>query len=327
MSYEVEVARELGRATKEQVLVMEDASGTSNLETRSRVIHWAFWYDVMLKVRAFGREGRVRERFLDLAGVGPGETVLDAGCGPGTMAIIARRRVGNAGAVYGIDAAPEMIERARAKAASAGVDVSFQPALLEAIPFPDATFDVVITSFVLHHFPADMLDKVLTEVRRVLKPNGRLVAFDFTSSGHRHGLFARRIHPHSTFDLNEVTPALNAAGLVVRERGSAGFAQAVYLKATPGASNEQRDLPPATATAASRGLSHLAFVATLATLIISMAAIATFFLGQKWMWIGAGTATALLAFHVATFHVAVVLGGTSLLGYAARWFHRMHHSH
>ena len=306
--------------------MMNDASENPNLETRSRVIHWAFWYDLMLKVRALGREQQVREQFLDLAGVAAGETVLDAGCGPGTMAIVARRRVGNSGAVYGIDAAPEMIELARAKAASAGLEVSFQPALLEAIPFPDATFDVVITSFVLHHFPADMLDKVLAEIRRVLKPNGRLVAFDFASGGH-HGIFARRSHPHSTFDLNAATPLLNGAGLIVRERGAAGFARAVYLKATPGLSSEQRELPPATPADASRGLAHLAFVGTLATLVISMGAIATFFLGQKWMWIGAGTAAGLLAFHVATFHAALVLGGTSALGYAARWFHRLHHSH
>ena len=135
---------------------MNDVPKAPALETRSRVIHWAFWYDVMLKVRSLGRENRVRDKFLDLAKVGPGQSILDAGCGTGTMAIAARRRVGAAGNVCAVDASPEMIARARQKAARQGADIHFETALLEALPFPDAKFDVVPTSFVLHHFPADL---------------------------------------------------------------------------------------------------------------------------------------------------------------------------
>jgi ubiquinone/menaquinone biosynthesis C-methylase UbiE len=214
-----------------------------DLQTTSRVVHWAFRYDMMLKLLTLGREHRLRSKFLDIAKLAPGEVVLDAGCGPGTTAIAARQRVGDAGAVYGIDAAPEMIERARAKAARAGLQVAFQPALLESLPFPDAKFDLVITSFVLHHFPPDLLPRCLSEMRRVLKPGGRLVAFDFAGSGRRHGLFRRHDHPHDTFNLNAITPALNAAGLVVRERGTTGFHSAVFIIATPGTPEEQRELP------------------------------------------------------------------------------------
>ena len=78
---------------------MNDVQNVAALETKSRVIHWAFWYDVMLKVRSMGREQRVRANFLDLAKVVPGQTILDAGCGTGTMAIAAGRRVGAAGNV------------------------------------------------------------------------------------------------------------------------------------------------------------------------------------------------------------------------------------
>lgn len=295
------------------------------LETRSRVIHWAFWYDVMLKVRSFGREGRLRDRFLDLANVERGQTVLDVGCGTGTMAIAARRRVGEAGAVYGVDASAEMIARARQKAAGRGADVSFEPALLEALPFPDAKFDVVTASFVLHHFPADLLPRCLAEIRRVLKPDGRFVAFDFAAGGH-HGLFARRAHPHSTFNLFAITAALNDANLIVRERGAAGFAQAVFIKATPGASSEQRELPEVRGAESSRpGLLHVASMATLATFLISMVAVLMFLAGKKWMWFSTGTAAAILAVHVVTYHTALVLGGTSFLAYAGRWLHRDHH--
>ncbi len=223
---------------------MSTAQEPSALQTRSRVIHWAFWYDMMIKARSFGRERRFREKFLDIAAVAPGETVLDAGCGTGTMAIAARRRVGDGGAVYGVDAAPEMIARAGQKAARAGAAVTFQPALLEALPFPDAKFDVVITSFVLHHFPDDLLARCLAEIRRVLKPGGWLVAFDFAAGhGPHHGLFRRHSHPHATFNLYAITPMLNAAGLVVRERGDAGFAHTVFIKATPGSAVEQREFP------------------------------------------------------------------------------------
>lgn len=224
---------------------MSGSQHATDLQTNSRVIHWALRYDLMMKLVTFGRERRLRNRFLDIAKLSSGQVVLDAGCGPGTTAIAARARVGDAGAVYGIDASPEMIERARAKAARAGSAVTFQPALLEKLPFPDAEFDLVITSFVLHHFPADLLARCIAEIRRVLKPNGRLVAFDFAASGHRHALLHRRNHPHSTFDLFAMTPALNAAGLVVREHGAAGFHRAVYIIATPGAPGEQREMPVA----------------------------------------------------------------------------------
>jgi SAM-dependent methyltransferase len=135
---------------------------------------------------------------------------------------------------------------------SAGAEVSFQPALLESLPFPDATFDLVMTSFVLHHFPSDLLPRCLTEIRRVLKPTGRLVAFDFAGSSHRHGLFRRQRHSHESFNLFSITPALNAAGLIVRERGATGISRSVFIKATPGAPGEQRDLAEPPSDAASQ---------------------------------------------------------------------------
>lgn len=301
---------------------MNDVPKVAALETRSRVIHWAFWYDVMLKVRSLGREQRVREKFLDLAKVGPGQSILDAGCGTGTMAIAARRRVDAAGNVCAVDASPEMIARARQKAARQGADIHFETALLEALPFPDAKFDVVTTSFVLHHFPADLLQRCLAELRRVLKPNGRLVAFDFAGGGH-HGLFVRHNHPHSTFSLSAITPALNEAGLVVRERGAAGFAGAVFITATPGAPAEQRALPESVSVEGQRpSLSHVALGAAIGTFLVSMVAVLLFTAGKKWLWFSAGTTTVILAVHVVTYHTALALGGTSFLAYAARWIHR-----
>ena len=106
--------------------------------TTGRVIHWARYYDLFGKLISFGRDKAVREKLLELAAPSPGEKMLDVGCGTGTLTIALKAEVG-AGEVHGIDASREMIEVAKEKAARAGSDIAFQVALIEAIPFPDAT--------------------------------------------------------------------------------------------------------------------------------------------------------------------------------------------
>src|SRR3712207_4299905 len=87
-------------------------------ETAGLVLHGATarYYDVMAWLMTLGRERKFREKLVDLARLRPGESVLDVGCGTGTLAIAAKRRVGPTGEVYGIDASPEMIVRASKKA-------------------------------------------------------------------------------------------------------------------------------------------------------------------------------------------------------------------
>jgi SAM-dependent methyltransferase len=88
--------------------------------TKGLVIHWAARYDLLAWLLTRGREGAFRERLIGLAGLEPGNSVLDIGCGTGTLAIAATRHVGPTGAVVGIDASPQMIARATRKAAKAG---------------------------------------------------------------------------------------------------------------------------------------------------------------------------------------------------------------
>jgi ubiquinone/menaquinone biosynthesis C-methylase UbiE len=78
---------------------------------------------------------------LTLARLAPGESVLDVGCGTGTLVIAAKRQVGATGKAFGIDASPEMIARAERKAIAAGVVVSFNRAAAQALPFPDSEFE------------------------------------------------------------------------------------------------------------------------------------------------------------------------------------------
>jgi demethylmenaquinone methyltransferase/2-methoxy-6-polyprenyl-1,4-benzoquinol methylase/phosphoethanolamine N-methyltransferase len=151
--------------------------------TAGRVLHGARWYDLVTRVISFGRDKAIRETLIELAAPAPGEKVLDVGCGTGTLALALKARVGT-GEVHGIDASPEMIAVAKEKAAKAGSAIDFQVALIEALPFPAATFDLVTSSLMLHHLPDDLKRTGLHEIRRVLKPGGRFMATDFAAHSH-----------------------------------------------------------------------------------------------------------------------------------------------
>jgi demethylmenaquinone methyltransferase/2-methoxy-6-polyprenyl-1,4-benzoquinol methylase/phosphoethanolamine N-methyltransferase len=152
-------------------------------KTAGRVLHWARWYDLFGRVISFGRDKAIREKLIELAAPAPGEKVLDVGCGTGALALALKSRVGT-GEVHGIDASPEMIGVAKEKAAKAGSAIDFRVALIEAIPFPDATLDLVTSSLMLHHLPDDLKRTGLAEIRRVLKPGGRFLAVDFAVQSH-----------------------------------------------------------------------------------------------------------------------------------------------
>ena len=135
----------------------------------------------------------LRERFVGVGNpfsLGPiraGEWVLDLGCGAGFDALFAAQLVGLQGRVVGIDLSAEMLAVARAGQAEAGSpQVEFWEGLIEALPFPDASFDVALSNGALNLVP----DKsaALQEIFRVLHPAGRLQACDI-------GLISDRLPP------------------------------------------------------------------------------------------------------------------------------------
>ena len=100
-------------------------------QTKGRTITWAWLYDYVVGFLSLGREQSMRRMTLDLAQVQAGESVLDVGCGTGTLTRLARERVGKSGEVYGIDAAPQMITVARSKAAKRNLVIDFRVGLIE----------------------------------------------------------------------------------------------------------------------------------------------------------------------------------------------------
>lgn len=199
--------------------------------TGSKLIHWARSYDLLVWVLTLGRDRAFREKTLDLAQVAAGESILDIGCGTGTLAIAAKRRVGSAASVTGIDASPQMIARARKKALKVGAEVTFATADVENLPYAAGTFDVVLSTVMLHHLSEHARLKCIGEVRRVLKPGGRFLALDFSGAAAERRTRIGRMHAHAQFNLLQLIPQLRLAGLSPLESGPAGFRDLQFVRA------------------------------------------------------------------------------------------------
>jgi ubiquinone/menaquinone biosynthesis C-methylase UbiE len=140
------------------------------------------WYDVL--VRVMMREGAIRRTIVELARLAPGQRLLDIGCGTGTLAMIAKRDVPGA-EIVGVDGDPKILAIARRKAARARLDVAFDEAMAYALPYPDGSFDAVVSSLVFHHLTPDQQTATLTETLRVLRPGGTFVVADLAPPHNR----------------------------------------------------------------------------------------------------------------------------------------------
>lgn len=190
------------------------------------VLHNPIRYDLRLWLMTRGREGRFRRQLVELAGIREGESVLDVGCGTGSLAIEVSRVVGESGSVVGVDPSPEFIGRASSKARRARTKVTFQTGTAQNLPFEDNAFDVVMCTFVLHQLPPDSLHRAVAEMARILKSGGRALIVDIGGDqGGRHTVHVRAAARHSVhlFDLREAAPQLGHLRLVERDGGELPF--------------------------------------------------------------------------------------------------------
>jgi ubiquinone/menaquinone biosynthesis C-methylase UbiE len=232
---------------------MTTNDGAAAIATKGLVIRraQARWYDLLAWLLTLGRERAFRARLTELARLAPGEVVLDVGCGTGSLALAAKRAVGATGTVTGVDASPDMIALATRKAARAGVDVTFRNAAAERLPFPDATFDAVLATLMLHHLPAPVRRECAREALRVLKAGGRMLAVDFSApSARRHGLLSR-LHRHGGVPLDAIVALLRDAGLRVVETGAVGVSDLQYVLAMAPSAGEDAGMDQSTPAARS----------------------------------------------------------------------------
>ncbi len=171
------------------------AGKASAKETGGLILSGGWRYDLMgwfCDTFLFrGQLRQLRQRTTNLARIQPGDAVLDVGCGTGLLAMEVARRVGRAGRVAGIDPGTEQIARARRSAARRDMPIDFQIGVIEQLAFPDQSFDVVLSTLMMHHLPASLKRQGLAEIARVLKPGGRLVIADFKRKQERQGRAAR----------------------------------------------------------------------------------------------------------------------------------------
>ena len=159
-----------------------EAAGTNRL---------APYYDLLARLGM--RERHLKGRVIDLAQFAPGRRMLDLGCGTGTLVLMARRRHPGA-TVIGVDGDPVILGIARRKARRAGISVQLDQGMAYALPYADGSFDAVVSTLTFHHLTPDQQARALAEVRRVLRPGGRLVIADVTRPHNRLMRLAQRLH-------------------------------------------------------------------------------------------------------------------------------------
>ncbi len=137
-------------------------------------------YDLITVVLSYGQDRRWKRRLADLAGVRPGTRALDLACGTGDIAFELAARGAR---VVGLDLTPRMIELARVKPVPrrAAVAPAFLVGDMMALPFPDASFDLVTAGYGLRNVP--IVETALAEIGRVLRPGGRVLSLDFDRPG------------------------------------------------------------------------------------------------------------------------------------------------
>jgi ubiquinone/menaquinone biosynthesis C-methylase UbiE len=167
-----------------------------------------------------------RRELLEQARIQPGQRVLDLGCGTGNLVVLLGQAHPST-AIVGLDPDPKVLARARKKALRAAVPVQLDRGFSDELPYATASFDRVLSSFMLHHLGPDEKRRTFAEIRRVLAPGGSLHALDFGGEApHSGGVLARLLHSaeHMRDNLEGRIPAL------LHEAGFADASETAHRK-------------------------------------------------------------------------------------------------
>jgi ubiquinone/menaquinone biosynthesis C-methylase UbiE len=169
---------------------------------------------------------QARQVLLDQAQPQSEDRVLDIGCGTGTFAVLLKQRFPSV-EVVALDPDRKALARARRKAERAGVSVQFDQGFADALGYPAASFDAAFSSFMFHHLEASDREKMLREVRRVLKPAGSFYLLDFevSEAGSLQGFFHMF---HSSERLRD-----NSEGRILMLMRDAGFSDSRKIATRP----------------------------------------------------------------------------------------------
>ena len=135
---------------------------------------------------------RIRKNLLMQMGDLNGKRILDVGCGTGSLSIMIKQMYSDAD-IVGLDGDSRILETARSKAKNQGLQVRFEQGMSFALPYPDASFDVVLTSFMLHHLDRDDKQKTTMEAYRVLCSSGQVFGVDFVEPQNFSGKVIRSL--------------------------------------------------------------------------------------------------------------------------------------
>ncbi|WP_067702098.1 class I SAM-dependent methyltransferase [Nocardia jejuensis] len=165
----------------------EQASRTTTPDIGA-LITWPRRYVLLTDVYFLGRDRTLRRDLAAASGARPGDHVIDIGCGPGRLAFALADRVGPQGRVVGIDPSAPMIDYA---VAHAPANCRFELGAAQSLSQLDATFDVVTSTFAMHHIPKSERNTALAAMFRILRPGGHLLLADTHPTGGIRGALIR----------------------------------------------------------------------------------------------------------------------------------------
>lgn len=175
------------------------------------------FYDPLIRITM--RELAFKRHLVRQARIGEASRVLDLGCGTATLTILIKRAHPGA-EVVGLDGDPKILDIARSKIARAGLDIILNHAMAYNMPYPDASFDRVLSSLVFHHLTREKKRRALEDVIRILRPGGELHVADWGKP--QNFIMQIASMPLRLFDGSETTSD-NVNGLLPDLFRQAGF--------------------------------------------------------------------------------------------------------